>query len=237
MNWLFRIEQEFKYNDHRSCFLTLTYDEKHVPRYRRMRTLYKRHPQLFLKRLRKAGHYCKYVLVGEYGSQTQRPHYHAIFWTTASQEDIQKAWYYGSVHIRSVGRASILYTLKYIVQPKQGDGITKAKTFALFSKGIGADYMRSHYAWHTEGPQAPLFHTYVDGRKVPLPKYYKDKMFGKYQKFVYAKEISRKKRDERRKELKRLRDMGHPDPKGLLQQRVKHAASLVKTKVNFNQTL
>jgi len=60
-----------------SGFLTLTYDDEHLPE---EGTLVKRDVQLFLKKMRKAGFKVRYFAVGEYGDQTQRPHYHlALF--------------------------------------------------------------------------------------------------------------------------------------------------------------
>ena len=79
-----------------SSFITLTYEDKHLPR---DQSLVKSHWQLFMKRLRKAvngtepqyldkAHQVpnpkftelKFMMCGEYGSEehTQRPHYHAI---------------------------------------------------------------------------------------------------------------------------------------------------------------
>lgn len=235
-----RIEQEFKKNDLPSYFLTLTYDERHVPRKKGVRTLYKRHPQLFLKRVRKAGYKCKYIIVGEYGSETKRPHYHAIFWTNAPQEQLEKSWYYGSMHIKNVGRGSILYTLKYIVQPKEGDNLEKQKTFALFSKGLGLSYMTTAmYEWHNPDSsyERAKFYCMVEGRKVPLPKYYRDKIFTKYQRREQAVRIYWEKIRARRKEIRHIRSMGHPNPKQLLRERVLRAASSIKSKVNFNQKI
>lgn len=62
-------------------FLTLTYDNEHLPRTRDgVPTLSKRDIQLFFKRLRKhfADRKIRYYICGEYGPKTLRPHYHAI---------------------------------------------------------------------------------------------------------------------------------------------------------------
>lgn len=137
MNWLMRIESEHvKTEMPYQWFLTMTYNERKVPRKNGVRTLYKRHPQLFFKRVRKAGHQVKYILVGEYGSRTERPHYHCIIWTTASHEVIDRAWNYGHVHYRNISRESVLYTLKYILNPRQGDNKVKQKEYAVFLKGL-----------------------------------------------------------------------------------------------------
>mgnify|MGYP000713034410 CR=1 FL=1 len=60
-----------------NSFLTLTYDDAHLPA---DRSLSKRDLQLFLKRLRKqeakSGRRFRYYGVGEYGGRSGRPHYH-----------------------------------------------------------------------------------------------------------------------------------------------------------------
>lgn len=77
--------------DHKDAyFLTLTYDEEHVPRTsfkdpetgveQPSLTLVKKDLQGFIKRLRKRVEpdRIRYFACGEYGPKTQRPHYHAI---------------------------------------------------------------------------------------------------------------------------------------------------------------
>lgn len=77
--------------DHKDAyFLTLTYDEEHVPLTsfkdpetgvdHPTKTLVKKDLQGFIKRLRKRVEpdRIRYFACGEYGSKTQRPHYHAI---------------------------------------------------------------------------------------------------------------------------------------------------------------
>ena len=83
-NWANRLLLELQYHDS-AYFVTLTYDDAHVPRSESKDgfphlTLDKRDCQLFFKRLRKAfpDDNIRYFLAGEYGDQTHRPHYHAI---------------------------------------------------------------------------------------------------------------------------------------------------------------
>lgn len=62
-----------------NAFLTLTYDDDHLPR---PASLDPRHVRDFLKRLRRSIEPLKvrYFAVGEYGDQSERPHYHlALF--------------------------------------------------------------------------------------------------------------------------------------------------------------
>lgn len=82
--WANRLLMELQYHDS-AYFVTLTYDNDHVPISRSREeiphmTLDKRDCQLFMKKLRKAfpNDKLRYFLSGEYGDQTHRPHYHMI---------------------------------------------------------------------------------------------------------------------------------------------------------------
>ncbi|AXH77031.1 MAG: replication initiator protein [Microviridae sp.] len=59
-----------------NCFITLTYDNEHLPPFG---TLVKRDLQLFMKRLRKEfGDGIRFYGCGEYGDLNKRPHYHVL---------------------------------------------------------------------------------------------------------------------------------------------------------------
>lgn len=78
--WADRCVLEAKqYTD--NYFVTLTYDDLHVPF---NGSLDKRDYQLFLKRLRRKfpGVTIRYMCSGEYGDTTMRPHYHLILFNT-----------------------------------------------------------------------------------------------------------------------------------------------------------
>lgn len=94
--WISRAVAEAQMHD-RMCFLTLTYDDNHVPVAEmpdmdgvlmRHQTLQYRDFQLFMKRLRK--HFkdvpIRFMCCGEYGSKTYRPHYHAILYGIGLQD-------------------------------------------------------------------------------------------------------------------------------------------------------
>lgn len=73
--WMFRILMEAKTHAHTS-FLTLTYDDDHLPADRSLS------PEVLTKFLKRLGYYRKgdpyrYFAIGEYGPLTFRPHYHA----------------------------------------------------------------------------------------------------------------------------------------------------------------
>lgn len=74
--WAVRIMHEAQLHES-NCFITLTYDDQHVPR---GTTLVKSHFQEFIQRFRDAiaPKRVSYFMCGEYGERDGRPHYHAI---------------------------------------------------------------------------------------------------------------------------------------------------------------
>lgn len=70
--WSIRCEMESKYHKE-NCFVTLTYDNLHLPP-----TLIKSHYQKFIKNLRNLGYKVRYFGCGEYGSINHRPHWHLV---------------------------------------------------------------------------------------------------------------------------------------------------------------
>lgn len=119
-----------------SCFVTLTYDDEHLPE---SGSLVKRHYQLFMKRLRKFhGSKVRFFHCGEYGETTRRPHYHAILfgidfadkvkhsknrhgdqiWLS---ETLNKIWGMGHCWLGSVSEKSCAYVARYIMKKVTGE--------------------------------------------------------------------------------------------------------------------
>lgn len=71
--WALRCMHEAQMHE-QNCFLTLTYDDKHLPK---DGSLDVKHWQDFAKRLRKNVGAFRFFHCGEYGEQFYRPHYHA----------------------------------------------------------------------------------------------------------------------------------------------------------------
>lgn len=215
-SWMFRIHHEMRLQEHRGYFLTFTYDQKHVKRGPEGFSLRFKDIQLYLKRLRKAKYYAKYVCVGEYGSKTHRPHYHMLLWTDAPVTFLESNWKSSTTgkpmgHIRfgTLTMESAMYTLKYIIQPKQKAVDGFERTRAQFSKGLGLGYLTSAvYDFHTEDYDAPKLFSYIDGRKVALPRYYRNKIFTKYQLRVEAERIKFERYWKERKELRGILRQG-----------------------------
>lgn len=243
--WMFRIHHEMRVQEHPGWFLTLTYDEKHVPRGTAGLTLRFYDVQLFIKRIRKAKYYVKYICVGEYGSETCRPHYHLLIWTDCPALVLQKEWksskdnsLFGTIHFGRLNMQSAMYTLKYIIQPKQKREDEKEPTRAQFSRGIGLGYLTTQvYDYHTMDYDNPEMFSYIDGRKVALPRYYKTKIFTKYQMREQCHEVKLKTAKEKRKVEKRLIANGMPRPKSYLKGLRNDQAARIISTTKFNQKL
>ena len=186
-SWYVRLLAE-RNNSTSALFITLTYDDDYLPYSDNgLMCLDYRDTQLFWKRLRKLHHKddpkIRYFLVGEYGSKTHRPHYHAIVFNTTA-ENIEKAWQLGQIHVGKVQEASIYYTLKYALKRsgkwKKSDADDRDVEKALMSRGLGlsflTDSMLSYYQTDVSRPV-----TLLDGRKLPLPRYYRDRIYSKSQ--------------------------------------------------------
>lgn len=179
--WSFRLYNELK-NAESAYFVTLTYDDSHVPLDDFCQQhVCKRDVQLFLKRLRKSlsDVKIKYFIVSEYGPTTYRPHYHCIIFNLpADKADLSllKCWGLGFVSTGTVTAASISYCCKYCVTDSYVMNPSLTKNFMLCSKGLGLSYltssMRSYLCENEQG-----YAVVEDGKKVALPRYYKDKVF------------------------------------------------------------
>lgn len=181
--WAFRIQQEEKYSN-TSKFVTLTYKDAPITKNKFM-TLVKSDLQKFFKRLRfyhkkfkiDLGQ-IKYFAVGEYGSLRGRPHYHIIL-LNSTDEMIEKAWPNAIVHIGNVTGRSIAYTLKYIMKKsvipihKRDD---RLKEFRLMSKKLGSQYLKEDTVSFYKNSKKTYI-TMEDKYKIPLPRYYKNKIF------------------------------------------------------------
>jgi len=237
--WMFRIHHEMRTQNYPGYFLTVTYNEKYVKRVPGVGlSLRFRDIQLWLKQIRKAKYYAKYICVGEYGTKTHRPHYHLLIWTDCPPEKMERIWFRGSIDFGQITMASAMYTLKYIIQPKQREENGLEKTRAQFSRGLGLEYLnKSVYNYHTSDPENPVLFSIIDGRKVALPRYYKNKIFTKQQ---LHKAGHKAKWDSIRKYRKHVRELliqGIGDTKTYVKKlRVEQANRIIKN-TKFNTTV
>ncbi len=131
-----------------STFVTLTYNDENLPHGGQLDPV---HVQNWLKYLRKALYPQKvrFYLVGEYGDETMRPHYHVALFGVGkeSEEAIKETWSHGFVQVGTLTCHSAQYIAGYVTKKmnKPGDcrlGI-RYPEFARMSlrPGIGAHAM------------------------------------------------------------------------------------------------
>lgn len=118
-----------------NSFLTLTYDDEHLPD---DHSLNVRHWQLFAKRLRKRLGPFRFIHCGEYGEEKLRPHYHACLFGQDFRQDrvpfgtsnghpvyvspvLAELWPYGFHYIGSVTFDSAAYVASYTMKKRTGD--------------------------------------------------------------------------------------------------------------------
>jgi len=224
-----------------ALFVTLTYDTKYVPLTKNgLMSLNKRHIQTYMKRLRKlSDKKLKYYVCGEYGSKRDRPHYHMIIFN-ADAEKVERAWSeykagcgyvpFGTIYIGGVNEASIGYTLKYMQKPgkiPKHRNDDRLKEFSLMSKGLGANYLTDNInKWHKNDLLNRMYVPMVDGKKIAMPRYYKDKLYSETQKLLINNHLKVIMSDEAIKaELELVQEFGEYAEKVLVE---RHANSFEK---------
>lgn len=223
--WAFRLMQEDKIATS-SHFVTLTYNDDNLPmlspmammckcRYREgfygdQATLCRCDMQKFFKRLRKnTGKKLRYYAVGEYGTDTKRPHYHAIMYNCSS-DDIFNAWHVngkilGQVKFGDTHRAAIQYVTNYLNKSSDYDPSPSIREFSLMSKGIGKNYLTDAIVdWHMFN--AANYTVLPGGEKGVLPRYYKDRIFDEDVRRAFGEEAEAAYYDA---QMKRINTIGY----------------------------
>lgn len=209
-DWIFRLKQMFRATRESCYFVTFTYDEENLPvvdcnpidglgregyvHYANgwfPVTLEKdvmkqvissfTHSTRPIKRMK-----LKYFLVGEYGEDSYRPHYHmALFgWhgdNVMLHDELQKHWHRGGIHILYLSDALIGYITKYML--KQYDDSLylydcSQRPFRLMSNGLGMSFCNySNARYYVSSGFSPM----NDGDyKRRIPRYLQEKMLKKY---------------------------------------------------------
>jgi hypothetical protein len=186
--WAMRAKHEISLHQE-NCFLTLTYDDENLE------SQYIVHEdfQKFLKRLRKKVGKISYMVSQEYGSKTNRPHFHAIIfgWTPPNQEylkhtpsgyplyrseSVSKLWDKGYHSIGEANAQTAYYIASYALKGNEAviiDEVTgeevEIRDKMLVSKkpGIGLKYLEQNAE------------QLVDSRQ-NLPRYYQKKLEEKF---------------------------------------------------------
>lgn len=170
--WAMRITMESKlYPEDTNWFVTLTYDENNLPDNASLR---KSDLQEFLKRLRRHYEYhyqhqgIRFYAVGEYGTESGRPHYHIALFNTPIDfrklkmhgkneigqpyfecKELSEIWGKGIVTIGMLSYESAGYIARYVMKKQTGklekfnyDMLGIIPEFSLMSRkpGIGERY-------------------------------------------------------------------------------------------------
>ena len=239
--WAFRLQQELKDSEN-AYFITLTYSDERLPQFVNNKTgevksnLIKEDLQKFIKRLREKTYRqtgqrkFRYYAVGEYGTETDRAHYHLIGFNINRNilDQLDDIWGHGHTHIGTVNEGSILYVAKYHVNRNMNNELeegqigyynkqefiieegTRQPEFATMSKrpAIGHGYIKRNYNWHVDN-----LNSYViqNGYKKAIPRYYKDKIFQDLDKEMLTNKTEKQMEEMYEKQNQQAERMGIDD--------------------------
>jgi len=184
--WSLRLQQELN-EATQSDFLTLTYNDENLPLAVDQDTgeivpvFKKKDLQDYFKRVRKECKNLKYYAVGEYGTDNERPHMHAIVFNadiwTLTDKWANSEGPLGRTDHGEVTDESIHYVTGYIVNNTSQKSL---KPFALMSKGLGKIYLKHATKFHKSN--LTNIGTSRGGVKYIIPRYYADRIFSTTQK-------------------------------------------------------
>lgn len=188
----------------KNCFITLTYDNDHIPH---GGTLNKEELQKFFKRLRKRGFQFRYYACGEYGEQGLRPHYHAVLFGVDFAHDRKKhsknaqgdiiyssstldeVWGSGQCRIGAFNYSTAAYVARYCMKKQNGKNAIDAEQYERFDVHGEIFSVLPEFAlmsrrpgigteWYEKfGSDAfPSDFLIHQGKKHPVPRYYFDKL-------------------------------------------------------------
>ncbi|AXH76131.1 MAG: replication initiator protein [Microviridae sp.] len=191
--WSVRIMHEASLHD-KNCFITLTYDEAHVPF---DSGLHYEDFQCFMRKLRRTDK-VRFFMCGEYGSLRLRPHFHACLFGIDfddgkpvaaaasggfiySSDKLSVLWPQGYCSVGELTHASAAYVARYTLKKSSnprvydfldvstGEVISRVPEFVRMSlkPGIGSDWYDKF-----KSDVYPHDRVIVNGRAVKPPKYY-----------------------------------------------------------------
>lgn len=186
--WAVRCTHEASLYEENS-FITLTYDDKNLPKNGSLEIC---HFQKFMKRLRRQneGKKIRYFHAGEYGSETRRPHYHALLFNHTfedkklfscrddikvyTSETLSGLWPYGFSTIGDVTYDSAGYVARYNLKKITGKNSKefygeKKPEYCTMSRrdGIGKGWYAKY-----KSDCYPNDRIFVNGAYCKPPKYY-----------------------------------------------------------------
>lgn len=190
-----RMVHESKLHEH-NCFVTLTYDDEHLPE---GGTLVPRDMELFVKRLRYlvAPRRIRFAGCGEYGDSFGRPHYHMALFGHSFVDDryvwaeygakgdvyrsplLEKAWKLGMSSVSDLNYKSAAYIASYVHKKITGDlaeshygGRHPEFWRASNRPGLGLGWVEKFAGTDVWPHDRVVF----NGREVKPPRYYDQKL-------------------------------------------------------------
>jgi hypothetical protein len=169
-----------------SIFLTLTYNDESIPPDGRLRY---QDFQTFMKKLRKKSPHNKisYMVTGEYGEETKRPHYHAClfgYWPKDSHhaynnqrgdrvfgsDGLERLWNHGYISFGQLTLDSASYVARYGAKALGHKNDTyKPKHVTSCRPALGKRWIEKYYTNTFERG-----YVIIDGKKFGIPRYYED---------------------------------------------------------------
>lgn len=212
-SWSTRILHEASLHTH-NTFITLTYNNNDSSlvsdsNINYQQSLYYKHFQRFLYRLRKRKGPVRYFACGEYGELTQRAHWHAIIFGCAiSNSQLQTLWPYGFTNVGDVNAKSAAYVAKYATKKVNGGAadthyrrvdlhtgeiirVTPEMAHMSLKPGIGARWIERFW------PEVYAVRDGIvrpGGRTTKPPRYYDKRMLELNWAEIEAKQLEREKR-------------------------------------------
>lgn len=190
--WAVRCMHESELHED-NCFITLTFDDKHLLEQCPGGSLSRSHMQLFMKRLRSRFSSIKIrtFYCGEYGDMLGRPHYHAILFgfdfpdrlyhsgegdrQIFTSRILSELWPFGFAVVGNMTFESAAYVARYCVKKINGDladdhyrGRLPEFCQASLKPGIGRGWIEKF--GHTD--VFPFDEVIVRGSKCKPPRYY-----------------------------------------------------------------
>jgi len=202
--WALRCSYEASLNDKglNNSFVTLTYDEAHLPANGNLRRIdFQKFIRSLRKRTRKK---IRYFMCGEYGEKENRPHYHALLFghqfddkilvnirngnRVYTSKTLDKIWQHGTCEIGSVTFQSAGYVARYIVKKQTGTADELFKKYVIIDPETGE--MTARHNEYTNMSLKPGigekfyekfksdffpqdFAVLPDGRTMSVPTYYR----------------------------------------------------------------
>lgn len=189
--------------------------------------LYPRHLTLFWKRLRKFGAKFRYFACGEYGDESNRPHYHAIIFGYDFKDKkyhsskngnhyyysdtLNRLWGHGDCIIGNATFESAAYVARYVMKKRLGatkesygkEGITPEFVVMSRRPGIGSEWYDKY-----ESDIFPRDNLSVRGHPSVPPRYYTNRYAASHPldiEDVKSKRIERARENWEENEHKRLK--------------------------------